>query len=364
MLSGTWSSANRQEALKLRITLRNACFTSLVKYARISLKSVYIIGGKEMLDNLREWISDNLRYILLGVAAVLILVIVFFAVRLVASRGGDSTKKTEPDTQQTTESMTEKESESSNLVRNQQDILEVITEYYTARADKDYDTLEELCQVFDEKTRSEIESQDAAIESYSNIITYSKAGMTEDAYVVYVYFDAKVTGIDTLAPSLRELYLITDEDGNLIISDKDSNAEQKAYIESLRTDDDVQALIDDVEEKAEAAQAQDEALKNFVESGNTSADTQDEDGDGNSDGSSGDSDDSGTASAGGTMMATTSVNVRGEPSADATLYGTLYEGMTVEVLENLDSGWSKIRYTTNGTTIEGYAMTQYFDSAE
>jgi hypothetical protein len=317
-------------------------------------------GGIDMLDDFREWLSDNLRYILLGVAGILVLLILFLAVRLFT--GGSSSKQKETEAQQTTELNSETETEaksvSSNLVKDQEDILKVVTDYYTARAAKDYDTLAQLCEVFDDDTRAEMEETDATIESYDNIITYSKAGLTEGSYVVYVYFDAKVTGIATAAPCLRELYLITDASGNLVISDKDSNAEQKAYIESMRTDDDVQALIADVEKKLSDAKEQDESLKAYVESSGTSSAQTGESSDGTTD------DGTSSGEAAGTMMANTGVNVRGEPSADATLYGTLYEGMSVEVLENLDSGWSHIRYTSDGTTIEGYVMTQYLSEAQ
>ena len=43
-----------------------------------------------MLDDFREWLSDNLRYILLGLAVVLILVIGFCVVRLITGSSGSS----------------------------------------------------------------------------------------------------------------------------------------------------------------------------------------------------------------------------------------------------------------------------------
>lgn len=319
-----------------------------------------------MLDDFREWVSDNLRYILLVIAAILIIVIAVFAVRLI--RGIGSTETKEPETQTVTENKQEAETEgagtvqtaSSNLVKDQADILELMTTYYNARAAKDYDAMAELCDSFDDSTRAEVENWDAAIESYTNIMTYSKAGMTEGSYVVYVYFDAKLTGIDTLAPCLREWYLITNAEGKLVISDKDNDAEIKAYVESMRTDDDVQALREDVDKKLEDAKAQDENLKNFLEPGSTGGNTQNGDGDDSGDGEGGSD---GSASL-GTMMVTTGVNVRGEPDASSTKYGALYEGATVEVLENLDSGWSRISYIADGSTIEGYVMTQYLSAVQ
>lgn len=319
-----------------------------------------------MLDDFREWVSDNLRYILLGIAAILIIVIAVFAVRLIKGIGSSGSK--EPETQAVTESKQEKETEDTsgtqtagvNLVKDQADILELMTKYYTARAQKDYDAMADLYEIFDDSTRTEIESRDGAIESYSNIITYSKAGMTEGAYVVYVYFDAKVTGVDTLAPCLREWYLITNAEGKLVIADKDDNAELKAYIESMRTAEDVQALRADVAQKLEAAEAQDENLKNFVESGSTGGSSQNGDGEGSGENGG----DTAGGAALGTMTVTTGVNVRGEPDASSTKYGALYEGATVEVLENLDSGWSRISYIADGSTIEGYVMTQYLTAAQ
>lgn len=320
-----------------------------------------------MLDDFREWVSDNLRYILLGVAAILIIVIAVFAVRLI--KGVGSSAKKEPETQAITENKLEQETEGSsaaktggaNLVKDQPDILELMTKYYTARAGKDYDSMTELCEVFDDTARAEVESRDAAIESYTNIITYSKAGMTEGSYVVYVYFDAKLTGIDTLAPSLREWYLITNSEGKLVIAELEGNSELQSYIESMRTDDDVQALREDVDKKLESAKAQDENLKAFLDNGSTTGNSQGGDGDASGDNNGGDD---GTASI-GTMMVTTGVNVRGEPDASSTKYGALYEGATVEVLENLDSGWSHIRYIgEGGSTVEGYVMTQYLGAAQ
>ncbi len=315
-----------------------------------------------MLDNFREWLSDNLRYILLGLAGILLLVIAFFAIRLVTGLG--SPKKKEPETQQTTEAVTEKQSEKSEsgqLVRNETDILDFVTRYCTARIEKDFDTLTSMFESFTDTTRAAIEREDTLVESYSNIMTYSKPGLTDGSYVVYFYFDAKLSGANTLAPGLRDIYLVTNSEGKLIISDTDSHPEQEAYIEEVRADSDVQALTNDVETKYNDALASDPDLKALFDEDDTSDDTQGDDG--TADDTDGDNAPVvGTTT--GTMQTTTEVNVRGEASADSTLYGVLYPGTSVEVLENLDTGWSKIRYTLNGSTIEGYLMTQYLTAAQ
>lgn len=312
-----------------------------------------------MLDDFREWLSDNLRYILLGLAVILLIVIAFFAVRLVTGIG--SPKESTNDNQTVTEAVTEAGTESqtqSTLVRNQEDVLGLMTSYYAACVNKDYDTLEGICEVFDETTQADIESKNAMVESYSNIITYSKPGLTDGSYVVFVYFDAKLTGVDTLAPGLRGFYLTTDSEGNLIISDMDSHPEQASYFEERNADDDVQELSADVNKMLADAEAADEDLKNLLNPDNT-------DNTGDADANGGDNGETpvvGTTT--GTMVAATDVNVRSEASTDGILYGTIYTGTSVEVLENLDNGWSRVRYTSNGTTIEGYAMSQYLTEAQ
>lgn len=311
-----------------------------------------------MLDDFREWLSDNLRYILLGLAVILLLVIAFFAVKLVSGIG--SPKETEPQTEIQTEAIqTEQEDvsvprEDNNLEKNRPELLALVEKYYTARQNKDYETLAGMCENFDDSAKALIESQDAAVESYSNFMTYSKAGLTDDSYVVYVYVEIKLTGIETQAPSLHEKYILKDVEGNMMIAEADYSPEVLAYTQSMHTDADVQALIKDVDDALAAACQQDEALKQFVESqsaGGTNTEAPEEE--------------AGAASGTtGTMQATTGVNVRGSASTDGALYGTLYEGQQVEVLENLDSGWSKVRYTVQGTTIEGYVMTQYLGAVQ
>lgn len=307
-----------------------------------------------MLDNFKEWISDNLRYILLGLAGILLLVIAFFAIRLVSGLGSPKEKK--PEQEAVTEGNTEAGTErrvSSTLVKDQADVLKLIKEYYSARGSKNYDAIADMYETFDDKERSDVEKSDTAVESYSNIMTYSKPGLTDGSYVVFIYFDAKLTGVTTLVPGLRGLYLITNNEGKLLIADTNAHPEQEAYLKERMADDDVQALSEDVDTKLENAKASDPELKKLLEP-DSSQDTPQTD---SPDGGDGGTPVTGTTT--GTMVATTEVNVRGEASADAALYGVLTQGQSVEVLENLESGWSKIRYTANGTTIEGYVMSQY-----
>ena len=49
-----------------------------------------------MLDNFREWLSDNLRYILLGLAILAVLLLLFFGIKAITGNSSDK-KENEPE---------------------------------------------------------------------------------------------------------------------------------------------------------------------------------------------------------------------------------------------------------------------------
>ena len=195
------------------------------------------------MDDFREWLSDNLRYILLGLAIIIVLVIAFFAVRFVTDRlGGDSDiKQTEAvteapasetaagsETETETETETAAATEAANpLQTDNAAIQEAVTQYYTAVAAKDFDTLQNLGDVVGDTDRDKINSN--PIESYNNIAIYYKSGLTDSSYNVYVYYEAKLPNIDQLVPSLGNLYLATKEDGSLYVVNPNSDQQVRFY---------------------------------------------------------------------------------------------------------------------------------------
>ena len=311
-----------------------------------------------MLDDFKEWLSDNLRYLLLGLVVILLLVIVFFTVKLVTGKGKDDKNVPEAVTEKTTADEETETSAEVTLDENIQEILDVMTRYYTARADKDVDTLRAIEPNFSAEDEADLQNNNP-IERYDNIKVYSKEGLTDGSYIVYVYFDAKVVGIDTVAPTLTDKYLETDEEGNLIIVDKFSTQELTDFVEMMRTTDAVQALIKEVNQKLSDAASGDPDLQAYIvaQKGGSSTAENESDEDSGGDGAN-------IPEVNSSVKATTDINVRSEASTNGILYGTLSNGMKATVLENLDNGWSRISYTVNGTTIEGYVMTQYLESAE
>lgn len=112
-----------------------------------------------MLDNFREWLSDNLRYILLGLAILLALVLLFFGVK--ALTGGFSDEKpkdTEKKTEQKKDSTDSDEAEKDDADKEDENALEknaypevnaLIESFYTAWGQKDVAKMKELTDNFD-----------------------------------------------------------------------------------------------------------------------------------------------------------------------------------------------------------------------
>lgn len=313
-----------------------------------------------MVEEIREWISDNLRYILLGLAVLLGAVIIFFVVRLVTNWG----KKEVVDERAGEETEQAKEADKYTdikLTSNDKAVLDVITRYYEAKAEKDFETIRQIRPAFSAEDEADL-SHNNAFERYDNIKVYSAEGLDSDSYLVYVYFDVKITGITTPAPTLVDEYLQKNDEGDLIIVNKNSTQELTNFIENMSKTDAVQSIIRDVNEKLEQAASTDEKLKAYVDELKKQKEKKKKSSDGDAEEESEDAPAENLPEVNGTAKATTEVRVRSEASTNGAIYGMLTTGLSVTVLENLDSGWSKIQYTAGGVTIEGYVMTQYLEA--
>ena len=325
-----------------------------------------------MFDDFREWLSDNLRYILLGLAIILVFIIVFCIVRLVTG-GSRKTKNDNPQTvnTQTVDQQQEATTEAgedaaatpsadakagSELVRNDAAVLTIAQKYYDAVAAKDVAALSQIVDPWNDTVEDKILSNDV-IESYNNIATYSKDGVEAGSYVVFVYAEDKVTGYETLVPSLSRLYLVTGEGGDLVVkSDWDTDSAIVDYVDSVTSDADVRALRSDVTKQYETAINSDEDLKAFLEgisnSGSSSSDEKSEEGEADAD-----------SSTSGEMTAIADLNIRETPSTEANILGSVYQGTNVTVLEDAGDGWVHISYDTGSGTIQGYVRSEYLNPA-
>lgn len=312
------------------------------------------------MDKFREWLSDNLRYILLGLAACLVVIIIICVVRLAGGSSKKDDSKATPNTKVTEVAEDSSEAEensgvslpadSSSLVKDDPAILDLVEKYYTAVAAKDTATLATIVDPWNEEIEKSILAG-TLVESYDNISTYSKSGPVEGSYIVYAYYDGKIKDISTEAPSLALLYVVTNDSGALVIGDRESSSEVTDFISKATASGDVQALKDDVNQKLADAAATDSALKAFIDGQSVESDETE----GDSQESSADA-----GASGGTATTTAGVNIRAEASADAPVVIVTYQGAEVTVVEKGDE-WTHVNFVYQGQTYDGYISTQYLD---
>ncbi len=149
--------------------------------------------------------------------------------------------------------------------------------YYNAKNNLDIETLKSLLSDPDAATsEEELQMKTEYIEDYRKVKAYTKKGMTEGTYIVYVYHEIKFTGINTSAPGLAKFYVVTGADNKLKIFSGEMDADTKAYYDVRNQDEDVAALISMTDEKSKQAIEKDEDLQNFWESIDKMANQKDE----------------------------------------------------------------------------------------
>ena len=239
-----------------------------------------------------------------------------------------------------------------DLIKDDQELLALAQKYYKAVSSKDSATLATIVDPWNDTVQAE--TFNSEIESYNNISTYSKAGPVDASYLVYVYCECKLPKISTAVPSLRQLYVTTNNSKELVISDW---SQHQDFVTESNKSDDVQTLIREVNKKCQELAASDPDLKAYLESQGIAASDEDSTESGSS-ASSGSS----KATAGGKAVATDGVNVRSEGSTNGAVLGTLYPGQEVNVVAS-EGDWTRITYTNTATggTIDGYVSSQYLE---
>ena len=102
------------------------------------------------------------------------------------------------------------------------------------------------------------------IEDYQNIRCYSRTGLLEGTYVVFVYYEVKFKNIDTLAPSMIREYVCTNEDGTLFINNGNVDGEVAAWLDEVQNSDSAAALVTDVNNALASAAESDEKLSALI----------------------------------------------------------------------------------------------------
>lgn len=277
-------------------------------------------------DKIREWISDNLRYMLLIGAILLIVAAVLLIVHLVSpkndgkSSGGTVTssstgnnvpdKKTQvkadskadsedstgissdvsdsandsstdtasaPDAEAEPTSEPEAADDTSNTENtdntavsfatdNVPEVSTVLEQYYTALGARDINGLFAVTDNLTAEEQAQIEAE-SDVESYGDVKVYTISGPSDGTYIAFVSSRCKYLGINQTLPMLSEYYLYTTEDGSLkIMDDTDSDAAVTEAMKAALENEEVKNLIEQVQNDYQNALDADASLRAYVES--------------------------------------------------------------------------------------------------
>ena len=223
------------------------------------------IIGKEITAISQEHvkvIAVNALKILLPVAACAIVLAVIFSYA-----GAKKSKEVEQvvlSVEENTEAVSPISLSDEPLEENaHEDINDLMRKFYTALADGNIDLVRGMKDYNDDTEIITYEKKSEFIESYDNINCYTKPGIDENSYFVYVTYDVKVKDIETKAPGLNAFYVYTSEDGSLKI---DGNLEEDitAAFKLVTNQDDVVDLYNKIDVNYNEAIASDEALNSFM----------------------------------------------------------------------------------------------------
>lgn len=220
------------------------------------------------MDDFREWLSDNLRYIMLGVGIILILLLIFFGIRAIASvvnPDADNEIKVEEDADKATETPTptpETTPEISTALEQNAvpEIFTLMGTYYNAIVEKDVTTMKNIVENFTSEDEALITS--GTVEAYSNMNVYTKA-YDEASYVTFVSYKYKLSGIGTLVPGISQFYVCMNEDGAYYICTAAPDAEVQTFIDETVKSSEVQEIVTQIQSDFDAALASDPVLNAY-----------------------------------------------------------------------------------------------------
>lgn len=270
------------------------------------------------MNEFREWLSDNLRYFMLGFAIILVIALLFFGTRFISKALGGNKEKDDPKKTETTVTPTEepttteapteeptptevpteeptpteaptKEPTPTEVPTEEPTPTEAPTEeptaiptpeeklkkdsnekasalvrsYYSALGKRDVKALAGLMDHLEDSEASKIEKE-KTIESYQVLSVYTKKGPADGSYAVLAEFEYKLKGIDTQVPSLSALFVKTDAAGKLYIAAEKLSEEEQDFFDDTVASAEAQKLVADVTEKNKKAVASDKKLQDAL----------------------------------------------------------------------------------------------------
>lgn len=328
---------------------------------------------KEKQNSALEFVKKNMRYFAAG-ALFLILVLVLVNCTDSKKDGANVAGTENPS-----------ETQEAYQVDAYEEVNALVSQYYTAYAAGDLDTLTSLATPVSANEQSYIALFSQYVDEYQNVKCYTKSGLDSNSYLVSVAMEVKFTGVETAAPGLDFFYIRTNDDGKLYIdnlysqynfANKDNalDTSVESLINEYKAETDVVALKTEIQANYDTAVASDEGLSTMITSTIPEAINQwmiqlkAENAQMAAQGTEAEEETTEaveeteqtventeeTEQTTEQLAATDRVNVRAEANTDSEKLGTLEAG-TVVTRTGVDGDWSIIDY--NGTT--GYVKNEF-----
>lgn len=237
------------------------------------------------MNEFREWLSDNLRYIMLIAGIIVILAALFFGVRALSGlyAGRSASQDMNADSMLATAEVPvptetpDSENESIPSVTPTETVylggkLEkdadtavntLIGSYYQALTARDAEAVRALTLDLSDEDAAAVTA--APVTQYRDLAVYTKKAESDDMMIVYAYYHYQTDGAAVL-PGLSQLVIKKDDAGSWKIMTAEPEAALAAYLTKLNEQEDVSTLIGSVRTEydtavaaAEAAQAEAEA---------------------------------------------------------------------------------------------------------
>lgn len=333
--------------------------------------------------SLMGWVERYKRQIAVG--GILVCLLVVAAVVLLGRFGKGTAEKTEDiDAMLNSALEAEETAEEAQAVEVPNDLLqdaypkinELMENYYNYMAAGDVEGVMSLVDELSEDEQSYIEALKTLIEGYQNIRCYTKRGMQENEYLVFVRYDLKFIAVDSVAPGLQGYYVRMNDTGSYYISQAAFGEELTQYLNELLEHEDVKALYVEVGAEFETAKASDEKLAEYgtklemLKNGGTEETASEETAGEETTGEEGETADAGeteetpeeapsgtAASVNKETRFKESTNVRAARSTDSDRLALGYQGEKVTHVESYEDGWSKIIFKGE----EGYCKTEFLE---
>ncbi len=145
------------------------------------------------------------------------------------------------------------------------EVQDLLNRYFAAKESADADAIYQMFGWSDQtgidQLRRQLQYDARYTEGYRNINCYTKPGITEGTYLVYISYDLKFNNSLTMAPGLLWNYVKMGEDGNYYLTDSKALDEvELAFIAESEKEDEIVLLKTQVYAKLRQALESDSAL--------------------------------------------------------------------------------------------------------